>query len=150
MMEAIRVYRSGFRPSAQLERPYVMLGFNAFAADDDEEAALLATSVMQAFVALRDSGGDVSRLAGGADERLATAVSALAVEPLDGDATVEYAEGVWVRLQELLLKGRSDALRLRLQKLNPTSDPEYDALFGELVVIDGELRRLRHGVRDAV
>jgi alkanesulfonate monooxygenase SsuD/methylene tetrahydromethanopterin reductase-like flavin-dependent oxidoreductase (luciferase family) len=31
----------------------VMLGFNAFAADTDEEARLLATSVMQAFVNLR-------------------------------------------------------------------------------------------------
>jgi alkanesulfonate monooxygenase SsuD/methylene tetrahydromethanopterin reductase-like flavin-dependent oxidoreductase (luciferase family) len=30
-----------------------MLGFNVFAADTDEEAALLATSVQQAFVALR-------------------------------------------------------------------------------------------------
>jgi luciferase family oxidoreductase group 1 len=53
MMEAIQVYRSTFRPSAQLEKPYVMLGFNAFAADSDEEGALLATSVQQAFVALR-------------------------------------------------------------------------------------------------
>jgi DNA primase len=104
----------------------------------------------RAFIALRDAGGDVARLAGGSDERLATTVSALAVEPLDGEANVDYAEGVWARLQELLLKGRSDALRHRLQKLNPTSDPEYDALFGELVAIDGELRRLRHGVRDAV
>jgi alkanesulfonate monooxygenase SsuD/methylene tetrahydromethanopterin reductase-like flavin-dependent oxidoreductase (luciferase family) len=42
-----------FRPSEQLDRPYVMLGFNAFAADSDEEAQLLATSVMQAFVNLR-------------------------------------------------------------------------------------------------
>ena len=53
MMEAIHVYRASFRPSAQLERPYVMLGYNAFAADTDEEAALLATSMMQAFVNLR-------------------------------------------------------------------------------------------------
>jgi alkanesulfonate monooxygenase SsuD/methylene tetrahydromethanopterin reductase-like flavin-dependent oxidoreductase (luciferase family) len=30
-----------------------MLGFNVFAADTDEEAKLLATSVQQAFVALR-------------------------------------------------------------------------------------------------
>ena len=36
--DAIRVYRETFRPSAQLDRPYVMLGFNAFAADSDEEA----------------------------------------------------------------------------------------------------------------
>jgi luciferase family oxidoreductase group 1 len=53
MMEAIEAYRASFRPSAQLDRPYVMLGFNAFAADTDEEAELLATSLMQAFVALR-------------------------------------------------------------------------------------------------
>jgi luciferase family oxidoreductase group 1 len=53
MMEAIHVYRTTFQPSAQLEAPYVMLGFNAFAADTDEEAQLLATSLMQAFVSLR-------------------------------------------------------------------------------------------------
>jgi luciferase family oxidoreductase group 1 len=53
MMEAIHVYRSSFRPSEQLAEPYVMLGFNVFAADTDEEAELLATSVQQAFVALR-------------------------------------------------------------------------------------------------
>ena len=53
MMEAIHVYRASFQPSDQLAEPYVMLGYNVFAADSDEEAALLATSMMQAFVALR-------------------------------------------------------------------------------------------------
>lgn len=53
MMEAIDLYRHRFEPSEQLDRPYVMLGFNAFVADTDEEAHLLATSVQQAFVALR-------------------------------------------------------------------------------------------------
>jgi luciferase family oxidoreductase group 1 len=53
MMEAIGIYRERFRPSAQLERPYVMLGFNVFAADTDAEAQLLATSMQQAFVSLR-------------------------------------------------------------------------------------------------
>lgn len=51
--EAIRVYRETFRPSEQLDRPYIMLGFNAFVADSDEEAELLSTSIQQAFVALR-------------------------------------------------------------------------------------------------
>jgi luciferase family oxidoreductase group 1 len=51
--EAIHVYRAGFKPSAQLAEPYVMLGLNVFAADTDEEAALLASSMEQAFVALR-------------------------------------------------------------------------------------------------
>ena len=41
MMDAIELYRARFRPSPQLERPYVMLGFNVFAADTEEEARLL-------------------------------------------------------------------------------------------------------------
>lgn len=53
MMQAIEIYRARFRPSSQLQRPYVMLGFNVFAADTDEEARLLATSMQQAFVNLR-------------------------------------------------------------------------------------------------
>ena len=53
MMEAIALYRARFKPSTQLAAPYVMLGFNVFAADSDAEGELLATSLMQAFVALR-------------------------------------------------------------------------------------------------
>lgn len=53
MMDAIALYRARFQPSDQLDRPYVMLGFNCIAAPTDEEAALLATSVQQAFVNLR-------------------------------------------------------------------------------------------------
>ena len=51
--EAIAVYRRDFKPSAQLDRPYVMAGYNVFAADSMEEARLLATSMQQAFVRLR-------------------------------------------------------------------------------------------------
>jgi len=53
MMQALELYRANFRPSAQLDKPYVMLGFNVFAADTDEEAHFLATSQQQAFVNLR-------------------------------------------------------------------------------------------------
>jgi luciferase family oxidoreductase group 1 len=52
MMDAIALYRERFQPSRQLDRPYVMLGFNAFAAATGEEAELLVTSVQQAFVNL--------------------------------------------------------------------------------------------------
>jgi len=53
MLEALDIYRARFRPSAQLDKPYVMLGFNVFAADTDAQAQLLATSMQQAFVNLR-------------------------------------------------------------------------------------------------
>ena len=53
MMQAIQMYRDGFQPSEQLQEPYVMLAFNVFAADSDEEAELLATSMQQSVVNLR-------------------------------------------------------------------------------------------------
>ena len=53
MMQAINVYRTTFRPSLQLNKPYVMLGFNVFVAETDEEAHFLASSTQQAFVNLR-------------------------------------------------------------------------------------------------
>ena len=53
LMQALSVYRSSFRPSATLARPYVMLGCNVLAADTAAEAELRATSMQQAFVSLR-------------------------------------------------------------------------------------------------
>jgi luciferase family oxidoreductase group 1 len=53
MMQAIALYRSTFKPSAQLAKPYVMLGYNVFAADSEQQAQFLATSMQQAFVNLR-------------------------------------------------------------------------------------------------
>ena len=51
--DALRVYREFFQPSEQYEKPHVMVGTNAFAADTTEEAYLLASSGDQSIVALR-------------------------------------------------------------------------------------------------
>jgi luciferase family oxidoreductase group 1 len=51
--DAISVYRARFRPSKRLTEPYLMLGVNICAAETDEEAQLLSTSMKQAFLALR-------------------------------------------------------------------------------------------------
>jgi luciferase family oxidoreductase group 1 len=56
---ALAIYRRDFRPSAQLDQPYAMAGFNVFAADDDAEAEYLASSMQQSFVALRTTGTGV-------------------------------------------------------------------------------------------
>jgi len=52
MHEAIRIYRNHFQPSAVLDKPYVMLGVPLVAADTDEQANYLATSVYQRILAL--------------------------------------------------------------------------------------------------
>ena len=47
LLEALAVYRSGFRPSAALRQPYVAIGVPAIAAPTDEEADFLASSTYQ-------------------------------------------------------------------------------------------------------
>jgi len=51
--QALAVYRARFQPSETLERPYVMLGVNVFAAESEAEANRLFTSLQQAFINLR-------------------------------------------------------------------------------------------------
>ncbi len=52
MRDAIRVYREHFQPSAVLDKPYVMLGVPLVAADTDEKAEYLATSLYQRILSL--------------------------------------------------------------------------------------------------
>ncbi|MDF2837359.1 MAG: luciferase-like monooxygenase, partial [Paenibacillus sp.] len=47
---AMNLYRSSFKPSAVLDEPYGMVAVNVVAADTDEEAAYLATSMQQLFL----------------------------------------------------------------------------------------------------
>ncbi|MFL5253070.1 MAG: LLM class flavin-dependent oxidoreductase, partial [Rhodopila sp.] len=51
--QAMSIYRERFRPSDRLAKPHVMLGLNIFAADTDEEARRLFSSLQQAFLNLR-------------------------------------------------------------------------------------------------
>jgi DNA primase len=105
------------------------------------EADLSTTKQRKLFVALREAGWDGAALVGADDTDLSTKIAAVIVEPLEGDPSPAYAEAVVDRLRTFVLKARSDDVRGRLQRMNPTTDAEYDELFRELVEIDGELRR---------
>ncbi|MDO5650488.1 MAG: LLM class flavin-dependent oxidoreductase, partial [Gallicola sp.] len=47
--QAIEIYRNNFKPSAQLQKPYVMACINAIAADTQEEAEFLSSSLFVMF-----------------------------------------------------------------------------------------------------
>ncbi|MDT7835132.1 LLM class flavin-dependent oxidoreductase [Aquabacterium sp. OR-4] len=51
--QALDIYRRSFRPSARWPRPHAMVAVNAVAADSDDEAATLATSLQQRFLAMQ-------------------------------------------------------------------------------------------------
>ncbi len=51
--QALATYRENFRPSEVLDAPHVMVAMTVIAADSDEEARFLASSMEQSFAALR-------------------------------------------------------------------------------------------------
>jgi luciferase family oxidoreductase group 1 len=113
--EATTIYRRAFRPSPRLARPHLMLGVNVVAAASDEEAALLLSSLQQAFINLRS--GRPTRLpppVPGFAERLAPSAVAL----LDGVlacAAVGSPGSVRARLQALRDRTQADELILTSQ-----------------------------------
>jgi luciferase family oxidoreductase group 1 len=50
LMPALKIYHENFEPSKQLDKPYVIPCINVVAADTDEEAEFLATSLKQMFM----------------------------------------------------------------------------------------------------
>lgn len=56
LRDAVATYRQGFRPSAQLDKPYFMLAANVFAADTDDEARFLRTSMQLTFARMHTGG----------------------------------------------------------------------------------------------
>src|SRR4051812_28542197 len=52
LLQAVEIYRREFKPSEQLDRPYLAAGVNVFLADTDAEARRLFTSAQQQFTNL--------------------------------------------------------------------------------------------------
>lgn len=108
--EALEIYRRDFRPSAVLRAPYVIAGYNIFAADTDEEADYLASSMQQAFVAIRT--GQSIRLPAPVRDYRATLGgqgNALIDHVLSASA-IGSAATVKARVQSFLARTRADEI----------------------------------------
>jgi luciferase family oxidoreductase group 1 len=115
MMAAIALYRAEFRPSPQLAKPYVMLGFNVFAAETLEEAQFRATSMQQAFVNLRS--GRPSQLSApleGYLERIGPQERAILDQVLSC-ASIGTAEVVRTDLDNFIQRTQADELMITSQ-----------------------------------
>ena len=53
LLQALEVYRGGYRPSADWPRPHAMVGVNVVAADSDDDAAWHFTSIQQRFLGMQ-------------------------------------------------------------------------------------------------
>jgi luciferase family oxidoreductase group 1 len=110
MHEAIRVYRNHFKPSAVLDKPYVMLGVPLIAADTDEQAEYLATSAYQRILALIRGQSLVQRPPVKSMEGLWLPHEKDAVGSFLGMAMIGGPEKIRARLEVLLEQTGADEL----------------------------------------
>ncbi|MDO9596868.1 MAG: LLM class flavin-dependent oxidoreductase [Azoarcus sp.] len=115
LMQAIEVYRSGFRPSAALQQPYFMVGANAIAADTDDQAQHLLRSLRLRFAAMaRGVRGPVPPPEAFRESDWSAAELAFADESLSC-AAVGSPTTVRAQLEALLAKTAADEVMLTAQ-----------------------------------
>jgi luciferase family oxidoreductase group 1 len=121
--EAIHVYREQFQPSAELDKPYVMLAIPAVPAESDEEAQFLATTSYQRILSLFRG------------------------QPLWMRPPVSSMDGLWNSGEKagvkdflsLQLLGSADTIRQQLDRI--LASVEVDELMFTIDLYDPEKRR---------
>jgi luciferase family oxidoreductase group 1 len=121
MERAVSLYRTTFRPSKQLEAPYVMLGVNVFAAETDPEARLLLTSLQQAFVNLRTGNpGPLSPPVEGYEQQLPESARAMLDQALSC-SVIGSPDTVRDGLAAFITRNRADELMITAQIYDHTA-----------------------------
>jgi luciferase family oxidoreductase group 1 len=110
MMQALELYRAKFKPSAQLDRPYAMLGVNVIAAETDAEARRLFTSLQQQFVNLRRGNPGQLQPPIDAIESYASPAERAGMERALACSFVGAPETVQQALHEFIARTRADEL----------------------------------------
>jgi len=109
---ALHLYRRDFQPSAQLEKPYVIIGAGVFAAETDAEARRLFTSAQLQFLSLvRGRPGKLPPPVDSLDD-VCTPAERAAIDQRTLYAAVGSPETVRGRFQEFLARTQADEIIL--------------------------------------
>jgi luciferase family oxidoreductase group 1 len=110
LMDALATYRAAFRPSPELDAPYVMLGVSVVAAETDEHARWLARPGALAFLRLRSGRPDVYPTPEEAAEYRYTPFERTMIEGWTGSHVVGDPASVRTRLDDLVARTGVDEL----------------------------------------
>ena len=124
MHEAIRVYRNHFKPSAVLDKPYVMLGVPLIAADTDAQAEYLATSSYLRLLSLI---------------RGQSLVQQPPVDSMDGRWSAQERQAVG-EMQGLAMIGGPEKIRAKLEVLLEQTDADELIFTGDMYEFADRLR----------
>jgi luciferase family oxidoreductase group 1 len=112
LLQALEVYRGGYRPSADWPEPHAMVGVNVVAADSDDEAAFLFTSIQQRFLGMqRGRRGPLPRPIAPAElESMWTAQEKAGVQRMLAATAVGAPDSVRRQLDAIVERTRADEL----------------------------------------
>ncbi|WP_118179799.1 LLM class flavin-dependent oxidoreductase [Paraburkholderia phosphatilytica] len=113
LLNALRLYRAQFRPSAVLDKPYTMVGVNLFAADTEHDALRLFTSLQQQFINLRR--GTPGPLQPPVDQVEATEVELAGVAHSLACTVIGAPDDVRAGLESVIEQTQADELMLTAQ-----------------------------------
>ena len=107
---ALELYRNAFKPSNVLDKPYAMVGLNVIAAETDQEAQRLATTLQQQFLNLM-RGNDVP-LQPPVDDitELASSYELNALQQQLGSSIVGSQQTVKEKLETFLEESQADEI----------------------------------------
>ncbi len=132
-LQALELYRRNFRPSEVLEKPYAMVGANVIAADTDEEARRMATSMAQQFLSLiRNNPGQLQPPVDNIDE-LATDYEKALLQQRQAANIVGSKETVKEQLQAFLNKTEADEVIVNAQIYDHKARLHSYELLAEIV-----------------
>ena len=112
LMQALSLYRSRFKPSEQLDRPYAMVGVNIIAADTDAEAKRLATTQQMSFTNMFRGRRGLSQPPIADIEDYWTPMERAQVQRMLSRSIVGSVETVRQGLRDLLAETRADELMI--------------------------------------
>ncbi|MGE5452072.1 MAG: LLM class flavin-dependent oxidoreductase [Acidobacteriota bacterium] len=119
LMPALETYRSAFRPSATLAKPYVIIGVPLLAAPTDEEAQFLASSTYQRVLGiLRNERSRLQPPVAGFLEALSPQ-ERVAIEGFLGAAVIGGPQTVGQGLKALVQATQADELMLVCDTFDP-------------------------------
>lgn len=132
-LPALKLYRESFQPSEILDKPYVMVGINVVAAEDDAKAQWLATSQQQAFLSLiRRTPGQLKPPVTSMDE-LWSPYEKMIVEKQLQTAAIGSLDTVKEKLQSFLNETGADEFIINTHVYDPKDRLHSYEIVSELI-----------------
>lgn len=129
---ALRLYRENFKPSRQLKQPYVMIGVNVFAAEDDATARFLFSSLQQQFLSLfRGTPGKLPPPTEGIDAKMAPA-EARQLAKMTRFSAVGSAASIRQQLIKMLADTQADEVIATSQMFDPHARNQSFSILAEV------------------